>query len=172
MQPSRSLWNLLQRDQTLLDRTTILAPDLCYVSLLKVLLQIWWQLLQTSRWSSSGLPSVTHCSPHQHGGTWEKGLGDLPKKNSLLVRYVHDIFPTWPHEQALKGFLNHLNSQHPAIQFTMEKETDKKIAFLDVLTERRGTTTTTSVFRKKTHTDQYINSHHHSRFKCHQVPKQ
>ena len=90
------------------------------------------------------------------------------QKPDLWVRYVDDVFAIWPHgRQALDKFLSHLNSQHPAIQFTMGIETDQKIAFLDVQIERVGTTATTSVFRKKTHTDQYINynSHHHSRIK-------
>ena len=64
-------------------------------------------------------------------------------------------------------FLGHLNSQNPAIEFTMDKENDRKIAFLDVLVEKEGTSATTSIFRKKTHTDKYLNynSHHHARIK-------
>ena len=44
----------------------------------------------------------------------------------------------------------------------MEKELEGKITFLDVQIERKGTATLTSVFRKKTHTDRYLdfNSHH------------
>ena len=71
------------------------------------------------------------------------------------------------HYQSLDEFLGHLNSQKPAIQFTMEKEEDGKIAFLDVLVEKKGTLAATSIFRKKTHTDRYMNydSHHHARIK-------
>ena len=49
----------------------------------------------------------------------------------------------------------------------MEKESDSKITFLDVLVERKGSKLSTGVYRKKTHTDRYINflSHHHPRVK-------
>ena len=64
--------------------------------------------------------------------------------------------------QTLKAFLSHFNSQHKAIQFTMEEE---EIAFHDVLVRREGNKLTTSVYHKKTHTDRYLNynSHHHPR---------
>ena len=60
-------------------------------------------------------------------------------------------------------FLQHLNNQQPSIHFTMETEKDNKLAFLDtaVLREPDGRLTT-SVYRKPTHTDQYLayDSHH------------
>ena len=60
-------------------------------------------------------------------------------------------------------FLQHLNNQQPSIRFTMETEKDNKLAFLDtaVLREPDGRLTT-SVYRKPTHTDQYLayDSHH------------
>ena len=90
------------------------------------------------------------------------------QKPNLWIRYVDDVFVIWPHgDKALDEFLTHLNSQRLAIQFTMEKEEDRKIAFLDVQVERKGDRATTSVFQKKTHTNQYINynSHHHNRIK-------
>ena len=61
-------------------------------------------------------------------------------------------------------FFNHINSQHPAIQFTL-KEDDQKIAFIDLQIERKDSTTTT--LWKKAHNNQYINykPHHHNRIK-------
>ena len=55
------------------------------------------------------------------------------------------------------NFLSHLNQQHPSIRFTMETENDNKIAFLDTLVTRQPDGKLhTSVYRKSTHTDQYL----------------
>ena len=59
--------------------------------------------------------------------------------------------------------LQHLNSIEPSIQFTVERETDRKLAFLDTCAHRtiKGKLET-DVYRKSTHTDKYLlfNSHH------------
>ena len=84
------------------------------------------------------------------------------------MRYVDDTFVLWPHkEDELDTFHQHLNSQHPSIQFTMEKESEGKISFLDVQIERKEGKLSTGVYRKITHTDRYINyaSHHHPKTK-------
>ena len=66
------------------------------------------------------------------GGTWTTRSSSGPKE---------------------KTNYNHLNTQHPSIQFTIEKE-NGRIPFLDVLKE---TGLSTKVYRKSTHTDRYIN---------------
>ena len=61
------------------------------------------------------------------------------------------------------SFLQHLNSQQPTIRFTMETENGNKIAFLNAPVSREPDgRLTTSVYRKPTHTDQYLayDSHH------------
>ena len=96
----------------------------------------------------------------------EQALHSYQVKPKMWVRYVDDTFTVWPHGTTmLESFHNHLNQQHPNIQFTREEESEGRIAFLDVLMERKGSKTPTSVYRKPTHTDRYINfnSHHHPR---------
>ena len=67
-------------------------------------------------------------------------------------RYVDDTFCLFhPENQALL-FFNYINSRHPNIRFTMEKETDHKIPFLDVLINNGTHFPVTSVYRKKTFT--------------------
>lgn len=56
----------------------------------------------------------------------------------MWVRYIDNTFVLWLHgEQHFESFHQHLNSQHPAIQFTMEREQQNRIAFLDVSVERK-----------------------------------
>ena len=47
-------------------------------------------------------------------------------------RYVDDTFCLFNNEQDALVFFDFLNSQHPNIKFTMEKESNKMLAFLDV----------------------------------------
>ena len=65
-------------------------------------------------------------------------------------------------------FLEHLNSLHPSIEFTMEMEEGGSLPFLDTLIKRnKDGTVDTSVYRKPTHTDHYLqySSHHPSHVK-------
>ena len=64
-----------------------------------------------------------------------------------------------------QGFLQHINSVDPAIRFTVEdNKEDGSIPFFDTIVkpEADGTLSIT-VYRKPTHTDQYLqwDSHHH-----------
>ena len=66
-------------------------------------------------------------------------------------------------ENEIDVLLQHLNSIKPSIQFTVERETDRKLAFLDTCVRRTiEGKLETDVYRKPTHTDKYLsfNSHH------------
>ena len=65
------------------------------------------------------------------------------------------------HSQAL---LQHINSQDPHIQFTVEPTQEDALPFLDTLVNiQQDNTFSTSVYRKPTYTDQYLHwdSNHH-----------
>ncbi|XP_072182283.1 uncharacterized protein [Diadema setosum] len=81
---------------------------------------------------------------------------------SHWFRYVDD---TWVKIKTseLEAFFTHINNCDPCINFTVETAKDKQLAFLDCLiTIQDDGTLLTSVFRKATHTDQYLlfDSHH------------
>ena len=65
--------------------------------------------------------------------------------------------------QDLEALRWHLNSRQPIIRFTMETEKDNKIVFLESwVTREPYRRLTNSVYRKPTHTNQYLahDSHH------------
>ena len=68
-------------------------------------------------------------------------------------RYVDDIFCVFEKEEHIEPFLLYLNIQHPNIQFTVERESNGSLPFLDVLIERSSTSTfKTTTYRKPTYT--------------------
>ena len=92
----------------------------------------------------------------------ERAIASAIHKPKIWKRYLDDTFTILDRDQ-VDGFLQHLNNQQPTIRFTMETEKDNSIPFLDtsVIRDSNGLLTT-SVYRKPTHTDQYLayDSHH------------
>ncbi len=78
----------------------------------------------------------------------------LPQVNpKFWVRYVDDTFVIVKRDQ-LETLHNIINSTMPGITFTLEKEVDNKLPFLDVLVQRNTDGTfQTSVYRKKAYAD-------------------
>ena len=52
-------------------------------------------------------------------------------KHKFYLRYVGDILAAFEKEQDSLNFLNILNYKHPNIKFTIEKQVNHSIAFLD-----------------------------------------
>ena len=79
-------------------------------------------------------------------------------KNKLVyLRYVDDCFVLVRREKIMDEFFNVLNNAHEAINFTIEKEKNDELAFLDVLIKRKENRFLTTVYRKKTFTGCYLN---------------
>ena len=53
-------------------------------------------------------------------------------KPKFYLRFVDDILAAFGNEQDSLDFLNFLNNRHPNIKFTIEKQNNHSIAFLDV----------------------------------------
>ncbi|XP_068671745.1 uncharacterized protein [Montipora foliosa] len=80
----------------------------------------------------------------------------------LWLRYVDDTFVILEKNETSR-FLDHLNSQDVNIKFTQEQCTNNLLPFLDCLVKINSDgSLSTSVYRKPTHTDHYLqfSSHH------------
>ena len=76
---------------------------------------------------------------------------------SLWYRYVDDTF-TFIKKGCVDTVLEKLNSFHPSIKFTFEKESDGSIAFLDVkVIKKSDGSFETDIHRKPTDTNVYVN---------------
>ena len=53
-------------------------------------------------------------------------------KPKFYLRYVDDILAAFNNEQDSLNFLNFLNNRHPNSKFTIEKQINYSIAFLDI----------------------------------------
>ena len=86
----------------------------------------------------------------------EHAINTFPYELTIWKRYVDDTIVAIC--DALVGdLMAHLNSIEPAIQFTHELEQDGALPMLDTLTTRRPSGIMEfSVYRKPTHTDQYL----------------
>ncbi|KAJ8959397.1 hypothetical protein NQ318_022085 [Aromia moschata] len=85
--------------------------------------------------------------------------------------WLHDIYSSYgpPHgESSSIVSVDHLNTLHSNIKFTMETERDEALPFQGVLMKRTNNDKLAhGVYRKKTHTDSYLKaaSHHHPQMK-------
>ena len=89
-------------------------------------------------------------------------LASPPNKPRVWYRYVDDAFVVIKTAFVVE-FTHHINRQDKNIKFTREEEVDGQLTFLDTLISRKPDgSLKVKVYRKKTHTDQYLNfaSHH------------
>ena len=66
----------------------------------------------------------------------------------------------------LGNFFHHINNLHQNIKFTMEEESNGELAFLDTLLKRNNGGISVLVYRKPTHTDQYLQYSSHHQTSC------
>ena len=66
----------------------------------------------------------------------------------------------------LKNFFHHINNLYQNIKFAMEEESNGELAFLDTLLKRNNGEISVMVYRKPTHTDQYLHYSFHHQTSC------
>ena len=66
----------------------------------------------------------------------------------------------------LENFFHHINNLHQNIKFTMEEESNGELAFLDTLLKQNNGKISVVVYRKPSHTDQYLHYSSHHQTSC------
>ena len=92
----------------------------------------------------------------------QRALSSFGAPPRFWKRYVDDTCTAIPPSR-LPSFHQHLNSIEPSIRFTVETEKEGKLPFLDTeISHHPDGSLTTTLYRKKTHTDKYLDfaSHH------------
>ena len=70
-------------------------------------------------------------------------------EETWLNNFNHSNHPLLYNEQDAMSFFDYINSRHPNIKFTFEKENDCKLSFLDILVDNSSRDCVFSVFHKK-----------------------
>ena len=159
--------DLLDKDTTLKERTVMEVGDI--ILLLEFCLKNTYfsfqgQFYEQVEGAAMGSPVSPIVANLYMEYLEQKALSTAPHPSKFWCRYVDDTFVI--HKEANKqGSLQHINSVDPAIRFTVEdNKEDGSIPFLDTIVkpEVDGSLSIT-VYRKPTHTDQYLqrDSHHH-----------
>ena len=150
----------LTQDPTLSQRTQMSIPQI--VTLLELCLKNTYFLFQGKYYeqvhsAAMGSP-ISPLIANMFMEEFEaKALQSAPDSPSLWVRFVDDTLVIQEAEHS-QQFLQHINSQDPNIQFTVEEPgTDGSIPFLDTKVKPGPNNTIhTTVYRKPTHRDQYL----------------
>ena len=96
---------------------------------------------------SSLAPVLANLFMGHHENIW---LETYRASKILFYRhYVDDTFCVFEPEHDALLFFDFINTRHPNIHFTMEKEVDHKLPILDVFIHNHSPGPTTTVFRRK-----------------------
>ena len=80
----------------------------------------------------------------------------------VWLRYVDDIFAVFDTQKYdINDFINRLNEVHASINFTYETEQNGSLPFLDIKVIKNQGHLEFDIYRKNTHTDNYIKSDSH-----------
>ena len=96
-------------------------------------------------------PVLANLFMGHHENIWLQNYSK--SKLSFYRRYFDDTFCLFNSEQDALSFFDFINKQHPNITFSMEKEVNNRLAFLDVLVDNASSSSPiTSVYHKTSYT--------------------
>ena len=156
----------LEADSTLDERTCLSVNNI--IQLLKLCLQATYfcfkgNVYQQVFGTAMGSPVSVVVANLVMEDVEERALATFSDPPQFWKRYVDDICVAI-NRNKIQDFLYHLNTIEESIQFTVEVESDTNgLPFLDVYLHRyENGSVGTSVYRKPTHTDNYLDfrSHH------------
>ena len=157
--------DVLSKEDTLHDRTAIPVEDI--VDLLDFCLSItnfkynnthYQQIFGTAM----GSPVSAVMANLVMENLEQRALSTSLVQPRFWKRYVDDVCAAVK-SGLIQTLQDHLNNIEPSIQFTVERETNQEISFLDVSVYRQGNgQLANKVYRKSTHTERYLafESHH------------
>ena len=154
----------LMNDPSLPDRTSLTVDDIC--SLLQLCLEATYlafegKVYRQIHGTAMGSPVSVVVANLVMEDVEQEALSTFHTPPRFWRRYVDDTCTALPSNLA-DSFHDHLDSIDPCIQFTIERESDGQLPFLDILLNREEDgSISTSVYRKATHTDQYLCFHSH-----------
>ena len=120
------------------------------------------QLYQQDHGCAMGLPVSPIIANLYMESFEQKALRSASVSPKVWYRYVDDTYVVI-NKDKVQEFTDHINRQNPHIKFTNDPEKDGQLPFLDTLVKRQPNgSLQVSVYRKPTHTDQYLafDSHH------------
>ena len=154
----------LKADSSLSERTALSADQV--VKLLQFCLDATYlayrgEFFKQTFGTAMGSPVLVTVANLVMESVEERALSTYQSPVPFWKRYVDDTVTALPQDQ-VKAFHSHLNTIEASIQFTVEEETDNTLPFLDTkITHHIDGSLTTTVFRKSTHTDRYLDFHSH-----------
>jgi len=97
----------------------------------------------------------------------DRALSRMAHPPRMWKRYVDDCWAVIRADY-FEDMFTQMNKQHGNIKFTKEHAKNNQLGFLDALAVCKGREVSTTVYRKPTHTDQYLNynSNHPQRHKA------
>ena len=155
----------LSVDTSLVERTALSADQVA--NLLRFCLDATFlayrgELYQQSFGTAMGSPVSVTVANLVMEDVESRALSTHPVPPPFWKRYVDDTLTVLPQDE-VQHFHEHLNSIEATIQFTIEMESEGTLPFLDTrITHHTDGSLSTTVFRKSTHTDKYLDfqSHH------------
>lgn len=157
----------LMADDTLVKRTALTPSQI--IRLLQICLRTTYfsvQYYQQKDGTAMGSPVSPVVANIFMEHIEKQAIRSSPYPIRFWRRYVDDTF-CFLSKPSMEEVQKHLNSVSPAIQFTVEQETDNQLPLCTSEDEKLKTT----VYRNKTHTDRYLpfHSHHGMQVKANSV---